>query len=158
MAAYLVTCRHILHLLTPRPPIIRLQLRVFDPLLTPILMQLADVVLTLLEEEKFVSDALLDKHPPRVLVHDGLFVLEIHISADSAQQASTEQCLPSAQPTPASPAPPASPARSVAGSSILAICAHCSRSVFLDKGCCPWRIDPDDQTNPSLPPTYPSAS
>lgn len=70
MAAYLVTCRHILHLLTPRPPIIRLQLRVFDPLLTPILMQLADVVLALLEEEKFVSDALLDKHPPRVLVHD----------------------------------------------------------------------------------------
>ena len=42
---------HVLHLLTQRPPIIRLQFRIFDAFLAPILMQFADVVLRLLEVE-----------------------------------------------------------------------------------------------------------
>ena len=42
---------HVLYLLTQRSPIIRLQFRIFDAFLAPILMQFADVVLRLLKVE-----------------------------------------------------------------------------------------------------------
>lgn len=38
-------------------------------------MQLADVILRLLEKEQFVADTFLDEHAACVLVDDGLFVL-----------------------------------------------------------------------------------
>ena len=46
----LITQRHMLHLITKPPPIIRLQLRILDPLLAPILMQPAHMILRLLEK------------------------------------------------------------------------------------------------------------
>ena len=64
-----------LDLLTQPPPIIRLQLGILDTLLAPILMCTTDMVLTLLEVDKFVSDAFFDEDAAGVLVDNGLFVL-----------------------------------------------------------------------------------
>lgn len=66
---------HPLHLVTQRPPVVRLQLGVFDAFLTPVLVQPADVILALLEVDQFVSHALPDEHPAGMLLHDGFFVL-----------------------------------------------------------------------------------
>jgi hypothetical protein len=67
--------RHTLHLLTQRPPIIRLQLRVLDTLLTPFLMQPGDMVLALLKVRQLVADALLDEDAAGVLLDDRFLVL-----------------------------------------------------------------------------------
>lgn len=72
---HLIRSRHTLHLLAQRPPIIRLQLRVLDALLAPFLMQPADVVLRLLEEEQLVADALFDEDAAGVLLDYGFLVL-----------------------------------------------------------------------------------
>ena len=67
--------RHILDLLAQCPPIVRLQLRILDELLAPVLMKLANMVLRLLEEDQLVPDALFDEYAPSMLVDDGLLVL-----------------------------------------------------------------------------------
>jgi len=64
-----------LDFIAQRSPIIRLEFSVFDPLLAPVLMQLTDSVLRLLEVNQFISYALFDKDTPRVLINDRLFVL-----------------------------------------------------------------------------------
>ena len=61
---------HTLNFLTQRPPIINLKLCIFDTLLTPILVQSANIVLRLLKVEQFVSYALLDENPASMLVDD----------------------------------------------------------------------------------------
>lgn len=67
---FLLSRRHPLYLIAQLSPVIRLQFRILDSLLTPVLMQAADVVLALLEVDEFVPDAFLDEHAPRVLLHD----------------------------------------------------------------------------------------
>lgn len=69
--------RHTLDLVTQSTPIVRLQFRVLDPFLAPVLVKPADMVLALLEVDEFISDALLDEHAPRVLLHDRFFVLRM---------------------------------------------------------------------------------
>lgn len=70
-----VSQRHPFHLVSQRPPIVSLQLGILDPLLTPVLMQPADVILGLLEIDQLVADALFDEYPARMLLHNRLFVL-----------------------------------------------------------------------------------
>jgi hypothetical protein len=53
-----------------------LQFRVLDPLHAPVLVQTADVVLAVLEEDEFVTDALLDENTSRVLLYNRRLVLE----------------------------------------------------------------------------------
>lgn len=67
--------RHSFHLFTECAPVVSLQLRIPDPFLTPIHMQLADVILRLLKVDNLVSNALLDEHAARVLRDDRLLVL-----------------------------------------------------------------------------------
>lgn len=62
--------RHPLHFITQSPPVIRLQLRIFDSLLTPVLVQTTDMVLARLEMDELVTNALLDEHAARMLLHD----------------------------------------------------------------------------------------
>jgi hypothetical protein len=66
----LLSRRHSLDLIAEAPPIVGLQLGVFDSLLAPVLMQTADVILALLEVGKFITSTLLNEHPARVLLHD----------------------------------------------------------------------------------------
>lgn len=73
--ASLVAQGHSLNLLAQSSPVVRLQLGVFDALLTPILMELADVVHGLLKEHCLISDALLDEDTTCVLVDNRLLVL-----------------------------------------------------------------------------------
>jgi hypothetical protein len=72
---HLIPQRHPLHLLTQPPPIIRLQLRILNPFLAPVLVQAADMVLALLEEQQLIANALFDEDAAGVLGDDGLFVL-----------------------------------------------------------------------------------
>ena len=58
---------HSFHLLTECSPVVGLQLRILDPFLTPVYLQLANVVLRLLEVDDLVSNALLDKETSCVL-------------------------------------------------------------------------------------------
>lgn len=62
--------RHPLDLITESTPIVRLQFRVLDSFLAPVLVQPTDMVLALLEVDEFISDALLDEHAPRMLLHN----------------------------------------------------------------------------------------
>ena len=71
----LIAHRHVLNLLAPSSPIVCLELCVLDPLLAPILMQSAHVVLALLKEVELIADAFLDKHSTGVLIDNGLLVL-----------------------------------------------------------------------------------
>lgn len=71
----LLRLRHALHLFTQRPPIIRLQLRILDTFLRPLLVQSTNMVLRLLEEEQFVADAFLDEDAAGVLLDDRFLVL-----------------------------------------------------------------------------------
>ena len=73
--AQLIAQRHPLDLLTQRSPVVRLELCILDPFLAPILMQSADMILRLLEEEQLVPDALLDKDAAGMLVNDRLLIL-----------------------------------------------------------------------------------
>jgi hypothetical protein len=67
--------RHSLNFITQATPVVRLQLGVFDTLLAPVLVQPADMVLALLEMDKFIANAFLDEDAPRMLLHNGFFVL-----------------------------------------------------------------------------------
>jgi hypothetical protein len=67
--------RHTLHLLGKRAPIIRLQFRILDSFLRPLLMQSTNMVLTFLEEEELVAYAFYDENAAGVLLDDGFFVL-----------------------------------------------------------------------------------
>ena len=67
--------RHSLQLLAECSPIVGLQLSVLDPFLTPVHMQLADVILRLLEVNNLVANALLDENTSCVLCDDRLLVL-----------------------------------------------------------------------------------
>lgn len=71
----LLAQRHSLDLFAKRPPVVRLELRILDTLLAPVLMQLAGVILRVLEVEQLVADALLDEDAAGVLLHDRLLVL-----------------------------------------------------------------------------------
>lgn len=71
----LVRSWHTLHLLTQRPPVIRLQFCILDALLAPLLVQSRDVVLALLEEEQFVTDAFLDEDAASVLLDNRFLIL-----------------------------------------------------------------------------------
>lgn len=75
MARRLICGRHALDLLTERSPIVRLQLRVLDALLAPLLVQPGDVVLALLEEQELVTNTLFDEDAAGMLLHDRLLVL-----------------------------------------------------------------------------------
>ena len=57
-------------------PVIRLKFRIFYTLLRPILVPSADVILSLLEEDQFISNTLFDKNTAGMLSNDRLFVLE----------------------------------------------------------------------------------
>ena len=72
----LICGRHTLDLLTERSPIIRLQLRVLDALLAPLLVQPGDVILALLEEKELITDAFPDEDAAGVLLDNGFFVLQ----------------------------------------------------------------------------------
>ena len=76
----LIPQRHVLDFLAEPAPIIRLELRVLDALLAPVLMGPADMVLRELEIGQFVADALLDEDASGVLVDDGLLVLLLQVS------------------------------------------------------------------------------
>jgi hypothetical protein len=76
----LLSNRHTLHLLGQGAPIIRLQLSILDTFLRPFLMQSTNVILALLEEEKFIADAFADEDAAGMLLDNGLLVLFPHIS------------------------------------------------------------------------------
>lgn len=67
---------HAVDFLAQRPPVVRLQLRILDSLLAPVLMQMADMVLAGLEIDELVPDAFLDEHPERMLLHDRFLILQ----------------------------------------------------------------------------------
>ena len=67
--------RHALELVIELPPVICLQLRVFHPLLRPVLVPPADLVLRVLEVRQFVTQALLDEYTARMLRNNRLLVL-----------------------------------------------------------------------------------
>jgi hypothetical protein len=71
----LFTPRHTLNFVCKGTPIVCLQLGVLDAFLRPVLVQLADVVLGLLEEEELVADALFNEDTASVLGDDGFLVL-----------------------------------------------------------------------------------
>jgi hypothetical protein len=75
-AAQLHARRHPLNLVAQATPVVRLQLGVLDPLLAPVLMQTADVILALLEMDEFVADALRNEDTPGMLLDNGFFVLK----------------------------------------------------------------------------------
>ena len=58
----LFSCRHSLHFFAQPSPVVCLQLGVFDSLLAPILVEAANMVLTLLKVRQFISDALPDEN------------------------------------------------------------------------------------------------
>ena len=68
--AHSISCRHIFDLVTQCPPIIRLELRILNPLLTPVLMESADVILRLLEKDELIANAFPDKDSASVLIDD----------------------------------------------------------------------------------------
>lgn len=74
-AAQLDARRHSLNFIAQATPVVRLQLGVFDTLLAPVLVQPADMVLALLEMDEFIANAFLDEDAPRMLLHNGFFVL-----------------------------------------------------------------------------------
>lgn len=74
--AQLYARRHPLDFVTQATPVVRLQFGVLDPLLAPVLVQTADVVLALLEVNKFVSNAFLDKDTPGMLLNNGCLILK----------------------------------------------------------------------------------
>lgn len=76
----LLSTRHTLHLLTQCAPIIRLQFSILDAFLSPLLMQSANMVLTLLKEDEFVADTFADEDATGVLLDNGFLVLTWHIS------------------------------------------------------------------------------
>ena len=66
---------HVFDLVAQCPPIIGLEFGIFDPLLTPILMQSANMILRLLEKDELIANAFPDKDPASVLIDNRLFVL-----------------------------------------------------------------------------------
>jgi hypothetical protein len=68
--------RHPLNPIHKPPPAIRLQLRILDPLLRPVLMRPGNPPNHALEKQNLVPHAFFDKHAARVLVDDRLFVLD----------------------------------------------------------------------------------
>lgn len=69
---------HTFDLLAESAPVVGLELAILDALLTPVLVQTADMEHGGLEECDFVTEAFLDEDPARVLVDDGLLVLQAH--------------------------------------------------------------------------------
>ena len=63
-------CRHPLDFVAQATPVIRLQFRVLDTLLAPVLMQPADVILALLEVDKFIANTFCDEDAPGMLLHN----------------------------------------------------------------------------------------
>lgn len=72
---HLVSQGYALKLVEEPAPVIRQHLRVLDALLGPVLVPPRDVVLSGLEGDELVADALLDEDGAVVLVDDGLLVL-----------------------------------------------------------------------------------
>lgn len=68
--------RHGLSLLLQLFPIIRLQLRVLNPFLRPILTEATNMILRRLEVDEFVADTLLHEDTTGMLGNDRLLVLE----------------------------------------------------------------------------------
>jgi hypothetical protein len=66
---------HALYLFTQSPPVVRLQLCVLHTLLTPLLVQSANVILALLKVKKFIPNTFFNEDTSGVLLDDGLFVL-----------------------------------------------------------------------------------
>jgi hypothetical protein len=62
--------RHAVHFLAEAPPIVSLQLGIFDPLLTPVLMKSADMILAVLKIQKLIADAFFNENTARMLLHD----------------------------------------------------------------------------------------
>lgn len=73
--AALQACRHPLNFIAQATPVLRLQFRVLDTLLAPVLMQAADMILALLEVNEFITNAFRDEDTPSMLLHNGFFVL-----------------------------------------------------------------------------------
>ena len=71
----LLAIGHSFYLFTESSPIICLKFGIFDSLLTPVLMQAADVVLAVLEVKKLVTNAFFDKDAASMLLHNRLLVL-----------------------------------------------------------------------------------
>lgn len=76
LSILLFSSRHCLDFFAQRTPVFGLQLGILHPLLAPVLMQPADVILAHLEIQQLVTDTFLDKHAPRMLLDDRLFVLQ----------------------------------------------------------------------------------
>jgi hypothetical protein len=67
---------HAFYFLAESSPVICLQFRVLDPLQAPVLVQTANVVLAVLEDDELVTDALLDENTSCVLLYNRFLVLE----------------------------------------------------------------------------------
>ena len=67
--------RHALQLVIELSPVIRLKLRVLHPLLCPVLVPSADLVLGILEIPQFVTEALLDEYTAGMLPNNRFLVL-----------------------------------------------------------------------------------
>lgn len=76
----LITQRHPFDGVDASTPIVRLEFRVLDPLLRPVLVEARDAVLAVLEVQQFVAQALDDEDAAGVLGDDGLFVLHRAVS------------------------------------------------------------------------------
>lgn len=76
LTALLVAKRHTLKFLVQLLPIVRLKFGILHPLLCPILIPPADMVLGMLEITKLVSDTFFDEDSSSMLGYDGLFVLQ----------------------------------------------------------------------------------
>lgn len=72
----LLSSRHRLNLLAQRTPVVGLQFRVFNPLLAPVLMQPADMILAHMEVQQLIADTFLDEHTPGMLLDYRLLVLQ----------------------------------------------------------------------------------
>ena len=68
--------RHMLDILVEPPPIVRLELRILDALLAPILMQSTHLILRVLEIDQLIANTFHDEYTSGVLVDDGLLVLK----------------------------------------------------------------------------------
>lgn len=68
--ADLLALWHLLDRINHRAEVVRLQLRVLDALLRPVLVKTGDAVLCALEEEQLVANAFFDEHAASVLVND----------------------------------------------------------------------------------------
>lgn len=91
---HLVTQRHALEVIEEAAPVVGKHLRVLDSLLGPVLVPPGDVVLSVLEVNKLVPDALLHEHGTIVLVHNRLLVLlELLVNGEGVVKGKSVTCL-----------------------------------------------------------------